>query len=152
MWVWLPWGVLDTTLCDKVCQWLATGRWFSTGTRISFNNKTERHDTTEISLEVALNTINQTKPIHVDVESILSDKSLSVAQIRSMFFYRYCIGFFLLNKVYSYDITEILLKSKYIQRNMHIYFYIQNIMLKISIYYAGQNLFCFFYYYDRMCM
>jgi hypothetical protein len=23
------WGVPDTTLCDKVCQWLATGRWFS---------------------------------------------------------------------------------------------------------------------------
>jgi hypothetical protein len=22
------WGVLDTTLCDKACQWLATGRWF----------------------------------------------------------------------------------------------------------------------------
>jgi hypothetical protein len=22
-------GVLDTTLCDKVCQWLATARWFS---------------------------------------------------------------------------------------------------------------------------
>ena len=22
-------GVLDTTLCDKVCQRLATGRWFS---------------------------------------------------------------------------------------------------------------------------
>jgi hypothetical protein len=22
-------GVLDTTLCDKVCQWLATGLWFS---------------------------------------------------------------------------------------------------------------------------
>jgi hypothetical protein len=21
-------GVVDTTLCDKVCQWLATGRWF----------------------------------------------------------------------------------------------------------------------------
>ena len=21
--------VLNTTLCDKVCQWLATGRWFS---------------------------------------------------------------------------------------------------------------------------
>ena len=21
-------GVLDATLCDKVCQWLATGRWF----------------------------------------------------------------------------------------------------------------------------
>jgi hypothetical protein len=22
-------GVLDTTLCGKVCQWLANGRWFS---------------------------------------------------------------------------------------------------------------------------
>ena len=31
LWVWTPLrqGVLDTTLCDKVCQWLATGRWFS---------------------------------------------------------------------------------------------------------------------------
>ena len=28
-----PWrGVLDTTLCDKVCQWLATGRRLSPGT------------------------------------------------------------------------------------------------------------------------
>ena len=24
--------VLDTTLCDQVCLWLATGRWFSPGT------------------------------------------------------------------------------------------------------------------------
>jgi hypothetical protein len=24
-------GVLDTTLCDKVCQWLVTSRWFSQG-------------------------------------------------------------------------------------------------------------------------
>ena len=23
------WGVLDTTLCDKVCQWLAADLWFS---------------------------------------------------------------------------------------------------------------------------
>jgi len=26
-------GVLDITLCDKVCQWLAAGVWFSPGTR-----------------------------------------------------------------------------------------------------------------------
>jgi len=26
-------GVLDTTLCDKVCQWHATGLWFSLGSR-----------------------------------------------------------------------------------------------------------------------
>ena len=25
----------DTTLCDKVCQWLATGRWFSPSTPVS---------------------------------------------------------------------------------------------------------------------
>jgi hypothetical protein len=28
-------GVLDTTLCDKVCQWLATGQWFSPDTPVS---------------------------------------------------------------------------------------------------------------------
>jgi hypothetical protein len=37
------WGVLDTTLSDKVCQWLATGRWFSQSTPISSTNKTDRH-------------------------------------------------------------------------------------------------------------
>ena len=56
-------GILYTTLCDKVCQWFATGQWFSPGTLASSINKTDRHDITEISLEVALNTINQTKPI-----------------------------------------------------------------------------------------
>jgi hypothetical protein len=45
--------VLDTTLCDKDCQWLATGRWFSLGTPISSINKTDRHDITEILLKVA---------------------------------------------------------------------------------------------------
>jgi hypothetical protein len=38
----------------KVCQWLATGRWFSP---VSATNKTHRHDTTEILSKVALNTI-----------------------------------------------------------------------------------------------
>ena len=28
-------GVLDKTLCDKVCQWLATGLWISLGSPIS---------------------------------------------------------------------------------------------------------------------
>ena len=36
--------VLDTTLCDKVWQWLATGRWFSLETSVSSTNKTDRHD------------------------------------------------------------------------------------------------------------
>ena len=36
--------VLDTTLCDKVCQWLAAGWWFSPDTPISSTNKTDHHD------------------------------------------------------------------------------------------------------------
>jgi hypothetical protein len=56
-----PWrGVLDITLCDKVCQRLETGRWFSPGTPVSSTNKTDFHDIAEIVLKVALNTINQT--------------------------------------------------------------------------------------------
>ena len=51
-------GVLDTTLCDKICQWLAAGRWFSSGTLVSSTNKTDYHDITEILLKVAFSTIN----------------------------------------------------------------------------------------------
>jgi hypothetical protein len=48
-------GVLATTLCDKVCQWLATCQWFSP---LSSTNKTNRHNVPEILLKVALNTTN----------------------------------------------------------------------------------------------
>ena len=51
-------------LCNQclspVCQWLATGRWFSTGPPVSSTNKIDRHDIPEILLKVALNTIKQT--------------------------------------------------------------------------------------------
>ena len=43
-------GVLDATLWDKVCQWFATGRWFSLGTPVSSTNKTDGHNITEICL------------------------------------------------------------------------------------------------------
>ena len=56
----IRWGVLDTTLCEKVCQRLATGLWFSPDTPVSSTNKTDRHDTTEILLKVAINTITLT--------------------------------------------------------------------------------------------
>ena len=45
-------GVLDTTLYAKVCQLLATGRWFSQGTTGSSTN------ITEILVKRALGTIN----------------------------------------------------------------------------------------------
>ena len=47
-------------LCDKVCQWLAAGRWFSSGTPISSTNKTDAHDIAKILLNVVLNTITLT--------------------------------------------------------------------------------------------
>ena len=50
-------GVLATTLCDNVCQRLATGRWFSPGIPVSSTNKTDCHDITEILLKVVLNTL-----------------------------------------------------------------------------------------------
>ena len=46
---------------NSVCQWLATGQWFSLRTPISTTNKTDRHDITEIFLKVALNTIKPTE-------------------------------------------------------------------------------------------
>jgi len=49
--LWL--GVLDTILCDKGYQCLATGMWSSSGTPVSSTNKTDRHDMTEILLKVA---------------------------------------------------------------------------------------------------
>jgi len=56
-------SVLDTTLCDKVCQWFAADRWFSLGTPVSSFNKTDLHDIAEILLKVTLNTITLTSCI-----------------------------------------------------------------------------------------
>ena len=44
---------------EKVYQLLAHGRWFSPGTPASSTPKTDRHDTAEILLKVAQNTINK---------------------------------------------------------------------------------------------
>jgi len=51
-------GFKTTYICNqckvyKVCQWLATGRWYSPGPLVSSTNKTDRHDITEILLKVA---------------------------------------------------------------------------------------------------
>ena len=56
VWILLRWGVLNTTLCDKVCQCLAAGQWFYPGTPVYSTNKTDHQDITEILLKVALNT------------------------------------------------------------------------------------------------
>ena len=56
-------SVFDITLCDEVCQWLVDGRCFSTGTPVSFTNKTDRQDIIEILLKVALNLYTLTQKI-----------------------------------------------------------------------------------------
>ena len=57
LWVRIPLrrGVLYTTLCDKICQWLAAGRWFSPDYS---TNKTDCHDLTKLLLYVVLNTVS----------------------------------------------------------------------------------------------
>ena len=57
LWIRISVRVRCTTLCDKICQWLVTGRWFSAGPLVSSTNKTDCHDISEILLKVELNTI-----------------------------------------------------------------------------------------------
>ena len=70
LWVWISIRARCTTLCNKVCQWLATGLWFSPGTPVSSINKTNSYYITEILLKVALNTINQTYKINLCIAPI----------------------------------------------------------------------------------
>jgi hypothetical protein len=58
----------DTTICDKVCQWLVTGRWCSPDPPVSSTNKTDDHDIMEKLLKLALNTIrHKAKPINYQI-------------------------------------------------------------------------------------
>jgi len=65
LWVRISITARCTTICDKVCQWLATGQWFSPGPPVSSTNKTGHHDITEILLKVALSTIKTNQPIYI---------------------------------------------------------------------------------------
>ena len=50
---WHSWqGVLNTTLRDEVCQWLAAGLWFSPGTPASSTHKTDSYDIIERHAEL----------------------------------------------------------------------------------------------------
>jgi hypothetical protein len=66
LWVRLPLKARRTTLCDKVCQRLAAGRWFSPGSLVSSTNKTNRKNITEILLKVAIKL--KTKPTNVVID------------------------------------------------------------------------------------
>jgi hypothetical protein len=62
--------ILSCFLCyfiTGVCQWehLYDGRWFSSGTPVSSTIKIYSHDTAEILLKVALNTIKPNSSVHI---------------------------------------------------------------------------------------
>jgi hypothetical protein len=80
LWVRIPLRrcVLYTTLCDKVCQWLTTSRWFSSDTPVSSTNNTDRHDIAEILLKVALNTIILTPVSHIFILYVIYYRNIVV--------------------------------------------------------------------------
>lgn len=51
LWARIPFRARCTSLCEKVCYWLAACRWFSLGPPVSPANKTDAHDITEIYIE-----------------------------------------------------------------------------------------------------
>jgi len=72
------WGVLDTTVHDKVCQWPVAGQCFSPGSPVSSTNKNDLHDITEILLKMSFNTINLTPMLIVYNWQLLRSVSNSV--------------------------------------------------------------------------
>ena len=77
-------GVLDTLLCDTVCQWFAAGRWFSPATPVSSTNKADHHGITEISLTVAFDTTTVTPDLFFII-SLNYIKSVLFIRIRYQF-------------------------------------------------------------------
>jgi hypothetical protein len=72
--------------CDKVCQWLATGLWFSPGPPVSSTNKTDRHDITEILMKLSFFSItkqtkNQSKWALINFVIIIVECKLYINEI-----------------------------------------------------------------------
>ena len=76
-----------------------TGQWFSPGNPVSSTNKTDRHDITEILLEVTLNTIKQTRQTHKQVIALPTQLSVCSTNINTI------------------EINKITIKNKYIAQS-----------------------------------
>ena len=104
----------DTTLCDKVCDWFTTGRWFSPGTPASSNNKTDRHNITEMLLKVAINPINHKPTIYewIVIKSFI--KAVIDSQLNKFLFNLDC------NRVTLWEVTEP--KTAPLKHNFYTYY------------------------------
>ena len=58
-------GVFNTTLCDKVCQWLAAGWWFSPGTLVSSKKKNWRPQYNKNIVESGIKHNNPNPMVHM---------------------------------------------------------------------------------------
>jgi hypothetical protein len=94
-------SVLDTTLHDKICLWIATGWWFSP---VSSINKTDHHNITEILLKVALYIVHLT--INVP-KKILKIKFSN----QQFFFYMYINIWYIQTLIINFKIFCPLLKK-----------------------------------------
>jgi hypothetical protein len=92
-------GIRYTTLCDQVCRWIATGRWFSHGTPASSTIKsTTIYIVTEILLKVLFCILVEQSSLHfVQVAQYLV---FCVVFCRSLYVYLsfffwslYCLSF-----------------------------------------------------------
>ena len=90
--------VLDTALYYKVCQWLATGRWFSPGTLVSSTNKPHHHDIIEILSKVALNTIKPNPFMNISIWHVIRDRPFNLQG---------GLWFFVSFRIFFSDITRV---------------------------------------------
>jgi hypothetical protein len=74
----LPYGVLDTTLCDKVYQLLAAGQWFSPGTPVS--SITDHHNITESGIK---HHNHNSKPFHNEMNCKLFFQLMKVEWVQN---------------------------------------------------------------------
>ena len=84
VWVRILLGVFGTTLCDKVCQWLAADRCFFPGIPVSSTNKADRRDITEILFTVALSTITLTLNKKTHTNQTNKKRAFNIVQHETM--------------------------------------------------------------------
>jgi hypothetical protein len=106
LWVRISIRARSTTLCDEVCQWLATGRWFSPGTQVFSTNKTDIHDIAELS-KVASNTIKPNQSIRNPKQKQKTPMGQNVCSVL-------CVNVYFSTNSNDYPITN--------SRNQHIFF------------------------------
>ena len=78
-------SLIDTILFDRVCQWLATGQWFSPSTPVSSTINTDLHDIDVILFKVALNTTTQTLKYDTIISTMKYYKTKNKKQTINMF-------------------------------------------------------------------